>query len=41
MVKSKASDQEMDQTLARIANHEQKPLSDNEFNAKFGADPEA
>jgi kumamolisin len=31
----------MDQTLARIANHQQKALTDDEFNAKFGSDPEA
>ncbi len=39
MVKSKASDKEVDQTLQRIIDHKQKPLSDAEFNAKFGADP--
>jgi kumamolisin len=41
MVRSKASEKEMNETLARIACHKQKPLSDEEFNARFGADPEA
>ena len=41
MVRSKASDKEMDQTLADIANHKRNPLSEAEFNARFGADPQA
>ncbi|MBX9723790.1 MAG: S53 family peptidase, partial [Candidatus Obscuribacterales bacterium] len=41
MVKSKASDKEMDETIAKIARHEMKPLSDAEFKAKFGADETA
>ncbi len=41
MVKSKASDKEIDDTLGKIARREIKPLSDQEFNDKFGSDPEA
>lgn len=41
IVKSKASDQEMDQTIWQIATHKRKPLSDAEFNARFAADPSA
>ncbi len=41
VVKSKGSEQEMDLTLARIQNREIKPLTDEEFNDRFGADPEA
>lgn len=39
MVKSKASDKLVDDTIQKIADGKQKPLSDKEFNAKFGADP--
>lgn len=41
VVKSKASEQEMDQTLAKILNREMKALTDQEFNDRFGADPAA
>lgn len=41
MVRSKASDEEMDRTLEKITRHEIKPLTDEEFNQRFGADPEA
>lgn len=39
MVKSKASDQEVDQTLQKIIDGKQKPLSNKEFDERFGADP--
>lgn len=41
MVKSKASEKEIDDTLAKIVSGKIKPLSDTEFNSKFGADPQA
>lgn len=41
MVKSKASDKMIDDTLAKIYAHEMKPLSAKEFNEQFGADPQA
>ncbi len=41
MVKSKASDREMDDTLQKITSGKMAPLSDAEFNAKFGADEKA
>jgi kumamolisin len=41
MVKSKASDQEINDTVAKIANGKEKPLTDAEFNSRFGADPAA
>ena len=41
MVKSKASEEEMDKTLERINKREIAPLTDEEFNERFGADPEA
>ena len=39
MVKSKASDQEINDTVGKIANGKEKPLTDAEFNSRFGADP--
>ncbi len=39
MVKSKATEQEINDTLQKIIEHKQKPLNDAEFNARFGADP--
>ncbi|MBX9688493.1 MAG: S53 family peptidase [Candidatus Obscuribacterales bacterium] len=41
VVRSRASDEEFNQTLAKIARHEIKALSDSEYNAKFAADPQA
>lgn len=41
MVRSKASEQELNDTLNKVVNHEIKPLTDAEFNKKFGADPKA
>ena len=41
MVKSVASEQEVNRTLEDIASGKRKPLSDAEFNASFGADPMA
>lgn len=41
MVKSKASEQEIDSTLQKIAEGKQRPLNDKEFKDKFGADPAA
>lgn len=41
MVKSKASEKDVDETLAKIIKHEQAPLTDAEFQNKFGADPDA
>lgn len=41
MVKSKASEKEIDDTLNKISSGKMKPLSETEFNAKFGADQEA
>lgn len=41
MVRPKASDKEIDDTIARIANGERKPVSDAEFNERFSASPEA
>ena len=38
-VRSKASLKEMDDTIAKIQSHEVDPLSEEEFNEKFGADP--
>jgi kumamolisin len=38
MVKSKASDQEMNDTLQQIISGQRKPLSDAEFNSRFGVD---
>jgi len=38
-VKSKGSEQAMDDTLQKITSGKQKPLTDAEFNASFGADP--
>ena len=39
MVKSKASDAEFDKTIKDIADHKRNALSDTEFAAKFGANP--
>ena len=41
MVKSKASEKEMDETLDKITSGKMAPLTDAEFNAKFGADENA
>ncbi len=41
MVKSKASDQEINKTLEKVVKHQIKPLTDKEFADKFGADPDA
>ena len=41
MVKSKASEQEMDDTLQKITSGQMKPLTNAEFNSKFGADDQA
>lgn len=41
MVKSKASESDMDKTLEKIVKGEIKPLTDDEFKAQFGADPDA
>jgi kumamolisin len=41
IVRSKASRQELDETLKQVVNHERKPLSDAEFNERFGADPQS
>ncbi len=41
MVKSKASEAEMDQTLQKIIKGDIKPLTDDEFKAQFGADSDA
>jgi kumamolisin len=38
MVKSRASEDEMNQTLSGITSGQQKPLTDTEFSARFGAD---
>jgi kumamolisin len=41
MVKSKASEKEMDDALAKITSGKMAPLSDLEFTARFGVDEEA
>ena len=41
MVKPKASEKEIDDTLAQIARRERKPLTDKEYNERFSADPDA
>lgn len=41
MVKSKASDKEIDQTLNEIMEGKRAPLSNTEFDAKFSADPQS
>lgn len=41
MVKPVASEKEIDDTLAQIARRERKPLTDTEYNERFGADPAA
>lgn len=41
MVRSKATEEEMDRTIENIASGKSKPLTDKEFNERFGADPQA
>ena len=41
MVKSKGSEQEMEDTLQKILEGKKKPLTDAQFNAQFGADKDA
>ncbi len=41
MAKSKGTEQEIDQTIALIMSGKQKPLTDAEFEARFGADPDS
>lgn len=41
MVKSKATDKEIDDTLAQIINKQRNVLTEAEFDAQFGADPAA
>src|SRR6185295_19831427 len=39
--RSKATDQELNDTLQKVINHQLAPLTNAEFDAKFGADPDA
>src|ERR1700733_9333975 len=41
MVKSKGTEKDMDQTIEQITQGKQRPLTDAEFDDKFGADPAA
>jgi kumamolisin len=41
MVRSKGSEKELDDTLQKVVNHQIAPLTDAQFDAQFGADPQA
>lgn len=41
IVRSRASDAEIDETMEKVARRERAPLSDSEFEQRFGADPAA